>query len=426
MNTLVIFRCETREVDAMQFRDIDRDSASDRSVLAELAAQHGPRLAEAARDLARLFLIGSPWAPGLWFVGGQTAHAPFGPAGVFNVAGAGLTLIEALASCAGEAVERVGQIERVTDVVKSVVLGPALEISGSTRAFAQMVLKLGGGSLQQPIDWVVGQDLNTGRTVDVPADWVLRRTPSGPLRMPGCALSTGAAAGPTTEFAAQRAILELVERDASSLWWQAGRPARKLALDAPDLTAAAQCLKALRRDAHERQTRLLDITTDVDIPVVVAISTDADGRAFAAGLGCRTTLAAATVAALMELAQTETGLQLSMLKREQMGDAALSDGDRRHLARAEACRADAMADYAAPTRDTAMTGLADAAAMAKHLAAQGIEVAIVPLARGGVSMVKAVAVDLQLFPGNIETARLRRAKREFGGAAHWNQGVSLF
>src|SRR5690606_20245552 len=81
----------------------------------------------------------------------------------------------------------------------------------------------------KPVPLIRGRALTSGRELLLPADWCLRRQPPGPLGMPGAALSTGCAAGPSFEAAAARALLELVERDAASLWWIGGRRARPVA-----------------------------------------------------------------------------------------------------------------------------------------------------------------------------------------------------
>lgn len=107
--------------------------------------------------------------------------------------------------------------------------------------------------------------------------------------MPGAALSTGCAAGPSFEAAAARALLELVERDAASLWWIGGRRARPVAAAGAANVEAVRLLASLREWSKERTTWLLDITTDIEIPTLAAVSVDADGRGLACGLAARPT-----------------------------------------------------------------------------------------------------------------------------------------
>ena len=91
-----------------------------------------------------------------------------------------------------------------------------------------------------PFAWVSGKPLHTisihssgGHDVLLPADWCLRRATGQQRLRPRTALSVGVAAGPTFDWAASRALLELVERDAASLWWIGGRRGKAVPLDHP-------------------------------------------------------------------------------------------------------------------------------------------------------------------------------------------------
>ncbi len=420
----------------MHFRDLDRVTPAGQQLMARLAECHGEPIADAARALDRLFLLGSDWAPGFCFVGGRTAEGVLGSAGVFSVAGAGAELEDALASASGEAIERMAQVERTGDVSHQTSLDQA-DLPPDLQALAADMARPGS-----PIDLVRGSDALTGAAVHVPADWCLRRTAPGPLRMPGAALSTGAAAGRTADDAATRAILELVERDAAALWWVGGRPARRVVLDEPALAPAIQLLATYRRGATHRQTQLFDISSDLEIPVMAAVSTDADGGMFACGLGCRLSRADAAMSALNELCQSEIGIQFADAKREQLGEAALSETDRSHLARAALVSVSHMPVYDAPARpepDLPQAGTR-MFALAQHLAARGVTAVLVDLTRGkltqgkltrgkltrgAVPVVKAVAPELQQYPSDLIRPRLQRTLRDFGGAAHWTSGCSL-
>ena len=57
----------------MQFREIARGSAEEARLLDSTAERHGAWIHQAAALLERWFLLGSEWAPGLKFVGGETS-----------------------------------------------------------------------------------------------------------------------------------------------------------------------------------------------------------------------------------------------------------------------------------------------------------------------------------------------------------------
>ena len=407
----------------MFFREIDRSAPEGQEAMVLLAATASEALADAARRMDRMFLLGSPWAPGLWFVGGQIAG---GADGTFSVGGGGVTFEAALASCAGEAVERTALIERAGDVAAANVGDAATGLSTAGAALAMDLLAQAGRDASAAVDWVTGFDPRTGEPALCPADWVLRRSPPGPLVVPGAALSTGTAAGPTRDAALTSAILELIERDAAALWWRGGRPARLLPLESPEMAAPARHLAILRRDSTVRTTRLFDITTDLGIPAVAAISTDGAHDAFSCGLGCRLTRAEAAISAVTELCQGEIGLQFATQKAAELGETALSAADRGHIDRARLVRLDRMPWYAAPILpDPRVPADGGVAWLVEHLHTHAVTMTVFNATREAVPVVKVIAPLLQPYPGSIETERLRHTRREFGEGIHWTNDVSL-
>ena len=82
------------------------------------------------------------------------------------------------------------------------------------------------------------------------------------------------------------ACLELIERDAASLWWRGGSAASRRstrARSAPRPSCKSSAPKAFAR----RRSWLLDITTDIGVPTVAAVSCGPDGFGFAFGLASR-------------------------------------------------------------------------------------------------------------------------------------------
>jgi ribosomal protein S12 methylthiotransferase accessory factor len=120
--------------------------------------------------------------------------------------------------------------------------------------------------------------------------------------------STGCAAGADRDAALATALWECVERDAVALWWHGNRPATHLALEVID---AQQPRLFWWLHQRARTTRLLDLTTDIALPVVAAVSCDADGRCVAVGTAARPALADAALAAVTEMVQTEVSMDLA-------------------------------------------------------------------------------------------------------------------
>ena len=186
--------------------DIDFNSSAGLALFATLSDRHGQRVARAAKLPGRLFLLRSPWAPGLRLVGGQidAGHllTPGSLQPPFSVAGSAEDLEDALAACIGEGVERLSQIERPGDVSVECSLAeldpPVIPVVG--RLIAELVV-----TSQLPRDmrigWVRGRSISTGHDLMLPADWCLRRQGTGHLAIPGAAMSTGCAAGPSFDAA---------------------------------------------------------------------------------------------------------------------------------------------------------------------------------------------------------------------------------
>lgn len=416
--------------------DIDVGSGSGLALLAALADRHGAQLAQAASLPRRLFLLQAPWAPGLRLVGGQadpgrvlSDGAPHPP---FSLAGSAESLEDALAACVGEAVERLSQIERPGDVSLACSLDdvdpPVSPVVA--RQIEELVAKS-----QRPrgleIAWVRGRSLADGRALSLPADWCLRGDGARPLAIPGAAMSTGCAAGASFDAAASRALLELVERDAASLWWIGGQRPRPLAVDDPAMTEAARLLSSLRQECRRRASWLLDITSDLAIPCVAAVSVDEDGRGFACGLAARLTLKEAVRAAILEMCQMELAFPISLSKKMAGGEAALNDTDRRHLARAtgiDAGSCELLHPLGPPRRlPQPAVGSDDLAVLRDTFGQHGIEAVLVDLRRPelDIPVVQAIVPELQLMPCEMTSKRLHRVIAATGGGQRSTKGIPL-
>ena len=131
--------------------------------------------------------------------------------------------------------------------------------------------------------------------------------------------SNGLAAGTTRPEAERAAVLELVERDAVAIWWYNRCPRPPVPLATLDTAGGA----ALRRwfERRDRQTHLLDLTHDLRIPVVAAISADPSGGNIAYGFAAKMHVAEAAVSATLEMMQCEISLRLAAQREALVGAA---------------------------------------------------------------------------------------------------------
>jgi hypothetical protein len=251
-----------------------------------------------------------PDAPGLTFFGAEADPAVLGASVVGfplgGCAGSGLTPSHAFESCVGEGIEFLSQFAQPGDALQAATLdAPPVPLDPGSDRFVRAVFAACTIPADRSVDWVPVRRMSDGTSCWFPADLCLRRT--GADFVPPLKLSTGCAAGVSREDATLRAMLELVERDAAALWWRGGRRGRPIVPASEAATVAATLLAKVRRGQGDRRTVLLDITTDLGVPVVAAFSARPDGYGFALGLGARTSLAEATGSAILELCQSELG-----------------------------------------------------------------------------------------------------------------------
>lgn len=415
--------------------EIDMHRGEGAALLAAVHGRHGEAIARAALVSRRLFLMRSPWAAGLRFVGAELeASAPQATTAEplkYSVGGASDDLVDAFASCVAEGVERVSCVERSGDIE---IASRAWALDRLMQAARQPVDNLLAESQSRnegEFGWMRAKRLADHADVLVPADWCLRRASDGPLRMPGTALSTGVAAGQTYEGAAASALLELIERDAASLWWTGGRRGRQPALDDTGIADAIRGLAALRGGSEVRRTWLLDITTELGIPTLAALSADETGRGLCCGLAARLTMGEAARGALLEMCQMELGLLVAIAKRQSGGDASLAEPDRRHLLRAEmidAGRVDLLHPATLPRHMVPAPDIGLLSRLRDTFAEHDIEAALVDLSRPefGIPVVRALAPQLQLMPATGVTQRLAVTIATVGSNAAATRNVPLF
>ena len=140
--------------------------------------------------------------------------------------------------------------------------------------------------------------------------------------------SNGCAAGQTFDGALSRALLELVERDATGIWWygRISRPAVARSVIEDDVLHRAIAARA----QMGQQLWLLDLTHDLEIPVVAAILADRTGALLALGFGADVESLRAAYSAYREMCQMELSVTLVQRRAAQMGEVARPE-DRRLL-----------------------------------------------------------------------------------------------
>jgi ribosomal protein S12 methylthiotransferase accessory factor len=154
----------------------------------------------------------------------------------------------------------------------------------------------GGYRFSEDTGWVEARSAITGSSFLVPARCCYLGYPRGPESNLCRADSNGCAAGPDHQTAVARAFLEAVERDAIALWWynRLRRPPAPLPGSlGPGFRAALTGLNL----------ELLNITTDLRIPVVAAIAVRSDGSQVWLGFGADWDLERASWRAIRELSQ---------------------------------------------------------------------------------------------------------------------------
>jgi ribosomal protein S12 methylthiotransferase accessory factor YcaO len=200
-------------------------------------------------------------------------------------AGRGLTTQQALLSAGAEALElRASLAQRHRDRLESLARQDGLAMVEATDLLDRAKVRVPAQEVYLDCAAVLGEPLHHE------------------------ANSTGCAAGIDREAALAAALWECVERDAVALWWHGRRPAAKLPLEVID-----EQQPRLYWWLHQRarRTMLLDLTSDIGLPVVGAVSADVDGRMIATGTAARPRIADAALAAVTEMVQTEVSLDMA-------------------------------------------------------------------------------------------------------------------
>jgi ribosomal protein S12 methylthiotransferase accessory factor len=417
-------RAARRVLEALDYVGAGGNPPQSASLDAE--ARHRANLLEMASRAGRIFELSAPDARGLVCLGAEFDPTLADPlhqgSPMIGVSGVGLTLREAFERCVGEGTEYLSQLQTSDDEVsrspsdkRMAVLAP------QTREFVAN-LAASRAAPDAELSWHPARRLTNGSEIWLPADLCLRRPPAQQDFTPPFPLSIGSAAGTSWDGAALHGLLELIERDAVSLWWRGGRRGRAIP---PEHAAYTETLLHQLRPSGSapRRTWLLDITTDIGLPCIAALSCRPDGFGFAFGLAAKPTLVAAIRSAILELCQLELAYAVVEAKRGERGQVGLNARDRIHLQRASAINANRcillqpIDEHARHITIDTTSPHATLEFIAHHLETHGIQAFCLDLTRPrfAIPVARIIAPLLQLEPSEIITLRLAEAVAQTGG-----------
>jgi ribosomal protein S12 methylthiotransferase accessory factor len=398
---------------------------------------HRALLLKAASRFARVFQLVAPDAPGLVSFGSEFDPAIADPmhAGspLVGVSGVGLSPQQAFQGCIGEGIEYLSQLQTGSDALLSSKPGDSASRLGPQardflEAFSTHRLRPGAELSWHPVTRLADR----GKVL-LPADLCLRRPPDRREIEPPFPLSTGSAAGMSWAAGALHGMLELIERDAASLWWRGGSRGGSIAPQHEAHIMAEALLPRLRQKGSVRRSWMLDITTDIGVPCVAAVSCRTDGFGFTVGLAARPTLKAAARSAILEMCQLELAHAVVEAKYRERGEAALNERDRGHRRRATMIDAD-RCPLLQPSSDRAEHLAFDTTdpgavlrLIVERLGQFGIEAFGLDLTRPRfeIPVARVIAPGLQAEPSEIITTRLADMMARTGGGMRYTGGVGL-
>jgi oxazoline/thiazoline synthase len=261
----------------------------------------------------------------------------------------------------------------------------------------------------RPIDWTPVWSLTHGRQRFLPTAYCYLWYPL-PKDHEFCrADSNGNAAGNDLEEAIYQGFLEVVERDGVALWWynRLRRPAVDLAsFDDPYF----RDLERYYRDIG-REMWVLDLTADLGIPVMAAVSRRITGGSERLIIGCGAHLdpAVAITRSLTEMSQV--GLELDKIPDEQIDPESAewllkaTIENIPHLVPDRSVSAKRAGDFKAIWADDIRDDVEAAVAAAQRI---GLEVLVLDLTRPdiGLNVVKVVVPGMRFFWQRFAPGRL--------------------
>ena len=277
------------------------------------------------------------------------------------------------------------------------------------------------------IEWSPVWSFTQGRHRYLPTSMLYGMTPEQRCESDVWADSNGCAAGNTLEEAILHGFFELVERDAIAIWWY-----NRLSLPGVDLESFGDNYLAATGDYYGRLNRdvwMLDVTSDLDIPVFVALSrrTDAEAEDIIYGAGAHTDPLIAALRAVCEMNQC-----LTWVPRPEKGDSGygVDDpmclswwktarlADHPYLAQASGIKPRCRSDYPCPDTSDVMEDVERCRALVE---AKGMEFLALDQTRPDIGMpvARVIVPGLRHFWERFAPGRLYDVPVEMG----WRESV---
>jgi len=219
---------------------------------------------------------------------------------------------------------------------------------------------------EEPIPWLPGESLHDGRSVALPAEFVVFPPPAHRFAP---SITTGLGLGTSGVGALHSGLYEVVERDATMLAWYSSFDPMGLRVEDPGFETLAR-----RARAEDLSVTPLLLTQDVDVPIVaVAVHREGEWPRFAVGSGASLDANDAARSALAEGLQN--WMELRAMGNERSAEESTAIGEYADLP--DAARSMLAVDATVAAADLGPaeppTGEAEIAAVAERLDAVGLE-----------------------------------------------------
>jgi thioglycine synthase len=219
-------------------------------------------------------------------------------------AGKGATKPQAKASAMMEAFERYSAEQQESDNEK-VICGSFKEMDGCIDPLSLILPANAADADKTDIDWVMAVDASNDQECLVPANAVYHPYQPANGSFLFKSSTNGLASGNVIEEAVFHGITEVVERDAWSIFEALRQPKREVDCEGTDNPLIKDVLSKFRTAGVE--VRLVDLTADVEITTMAAVSDDTvlkDPALLTLGVGTHLDPEVAALRALTEVAQS--------------------------------------------------------------------------------------------------------------------------